>query len=120
MDGRCRAGRADAVRPLCDRRRRPSATTSIDAGSSAVRDTERLTAALRELLADADKRKRLHDSVTTFVENNDAVLGRWAAVMLNADVYAEVIDRHVELAGDLAWLSSLLGFELSRGRPREP
>jgi hypothetical protein len=28
-------------------------------------------------------------------------------------VYAEVIDRHVELAGDLAWLSSLLGFELA-------
>ena len=43
-----------------------TAATSIDAGSSAVRDTERLTAALRELLVDADKRKRLHDSVTTF------------------------------------------------------
>jgi hypothetical protein len=91
-----------------------AAATSIDAGSSAVRDTERLSAALRELLADAGKRKQLHGSVTTFVENNDAVLGRWAAVMLNADVYAEVIDRHVELAGDLAWLSSLLGFELSQ------
>jgi hypothetical protein len=91
-----------------------TATTSIDAGSRAVRDTERLTAALRELLAHADKRKLLHDNVTTFVEDNDAVLGRWAAVMLNADVYAEVIDRHVELAGDLAWLSSLLGFELSQ------
>ena len=49
----------------------------------------------------------------SFVEHNDVVLGRWAAVMLNADVYAEVIDRHVELAGDLAWLSSVLGFELS-------
>jgi hypothetical protein len=95
-----------------------AASTSIDAGSTAVRDTERLTAALRELLVDADKRKRLHDSVTTFVEDNDAVLGRWAAVMLNADVYAEVIDRHVELAGDLAWLSSLLGFELSQDDER--
>ena len=40
-------------------------------------------------------------------------IGRWAAVMLNADVYAEVIDRHVELAGDLAWVSGLLGFELT-------
>ena len=95
-----------------------TATTSIHAGSSAVRDTERLTAALRELLVDPDKRKQLHESVTTFVENNDAVLGRWAAVMLNADVYAEVIDRHVELAGDLAWLSSLLGFELSQDDAR--
>ena len=28
--------------------------------------------------------------------------------MLNVDVYAEVIDRYVELAGDLAWLGSLL------------
>jgi hypothetical protein len=92
-----------------------TAATSIDAGSSAVRDTVRLTAALRELVANADKRMRLHDKVTTFLEHNDAVLGRWAAVMLNADLYAEVIDRHVELAGDLAWLSSLLGFELAEG-----
>jgi len=36
------------------------------------------------------------------------VLGRWAAVMLNADAYAEVVDRHVELASSLAWLGSLL------------
>jgi hypothetical protein len=95
-----------------------SATTSIDAGRGAVRDTERLTAALGELLVDADKRTRLQDSVTIFVEENDAVLGRWAAVMLNADVYAEVIDRHVELAGDLAWLSSLLGFGVSQEHGR--
>jgi hypothetical protein len=95
-----------------------TAATSIQAGSSAVRDTDRLTAALRELVAHAGKRKRLHDNVTTFLEHNDAVLGRWAAVMLNADLYAEVIDRHVELAGDLAWLSSLLGFELAEGDGR--
>ena len=40
--------------------------------------------------------------------------------MLNADVYAEVIDRHVELAGDLAWASSLLGlgFAEDDGRTR--
>src|SRR5262249_16051061 len=30
------------------------------------------------------------------------------AVMLNADVYAEVIDRHVELASDISWLIGLL------------
>ena len=97
-----------------------SATAAIDAGSSAVRDTARLTAALHELVVDADMRQRLHDKVTLFVEHNDSVLGRWAAVMLNADVYAEVIDRHVELAGDLVWLSSLLAFELSEddGRTR--
>ena len=40
--------------------------------------------------------------------HNDEVLGRWAGVMLSTDLYAEVIDRHVELASDLAWLGSLL------------
>jgi hypothetical protein len=29
-------------------------------------------------------------------------------VMLNADAYAEIVDRHVELASDVAWLGSLL------------
>jgi hypothetical protein len=95
-----------------------TAATSIDAGSSAVRDTDRLTAALRELVAHPDNRRLLHDKVTIFVEHNDVVLGRWAAVMLNADAYAEVIDRHVELAGDLAWLSSVLGFELTEDEAR--
>jgi hypothetical protein len=85
---------------------------SIEAGSQAVRDTERLTSALREVLADADKRRGLHDKIVLFLEHNDEVLGRWAAVMLNSDLYAELIDRHVELAGDLAWLGSLLGFEV--------
>jgi hypothetical protein len=28
--------------------------------------------------------------------------------MLNADVYAELIDRHVELASDISWLLGLL------------
>jgi hypothetical protein len=73
---------------------------------------------VRELVAHADKRKQLHDKVTTLLEHNDAVLGRWAPVILNAGVYAEVIDRHVELAGDLAWVSSLLGFELAEGDGR--
>ena len=28
--------------------------------------------------------------------------------MLNAEIYAEIIDRHVELAGDLAWIGAIL------------
>jgi hypothetical protein len=95
-----------------------AAATSINRGASAVRDTERLTAALRALLRRRERRKQLHDKVTTILEHNDAVLGRWAAVMLNAEVYAEVIDRHVELAGDLAWASSLLGLGLAQGDGR--
>jgi hypothetical protein len=81
---------------------------SIDAGAKTVRDTERLTAAARKVVAEPDRRRRLHESVARIVVHNDEVLGRWAGVMLNTDLYAEVIDRHVELASDLAWLGSLL------------
>jgi hypothetical protein len=81
---------------------------SIDAGAQTVRDTRRLTAAARNVLADPDRRSGLHESVARTVIHNDQVLGRWAGVMLSTDRYAEVIDRHVELASDLAWLGSLL------------
>jgi hypothetical protein len=97
------------------------AAGSIEAGSRAVRDTAGLAAALRALLEDVGRRRQLRDKAAFFVQHNDEVLGRWAAVMLNSDLYAEVMDRHVELAGDLAWLDSLLAFELSedgaRARP---
>jgi hypothetical protein len=88
-----------------------AARASIDTGASAVRDTARLTAALHDVVADPGRRQRLHDEVALLARECDAVLGRWASVMLNADVYAEVVDRHVELAGDLAWLTGVLGFE---------
>ena len=73
-----------------------------------VRDTPRLAKAVHGLLIDADRRRVLRDHVARLVVHNDEVLGRWADVMLNADAYAEVVDRHVELAGSLAWLGSLL------------
>jgi hypothetical protein len=81
---------------------------ATDAAALVVRDTPRLTKAVHGLLADADRRRVLRDNVAKLVVHNDEVLGRWAAVMLNADAYAEVVDRHVELAGSLAWLGSLL------------
>jgi hypothetical protein len=84
----------------------PSA--ELDAAALAVRDTARLTTGVRDLLGDADRRQVLRDHVANLVVHNDDVLGRWAAVMLNAEAYAEVIDRHVELAGGIAWLGSLL------------
>jgi hypothetical protein len=81
---------------------------AIDAAALVVRDTPRLTKAVHGLLVDADRRRALRDHVVRLVVHNDEVLGRWAAVMLNTDAYAEVVDRHVELAGSLAWLGSLL------------
>jgi hypothetical protein len=81
---------------------------AIDAAALVARDTPRLTEAVRDLLVDAGRRRALRDRVARLVVHNDEVLGRWAAVMLNAEAYAEVVDRHVELAGSLAWLGSLL------------
>jgi hypothetical protein len=81
---------------------------AIDAAALVVRDTPRLATAVHGLLSDADRRRVLRDRVARVVVHNDEVLGRWAAVMLNADAYAEVVDRHVELASGLAWLGSLL------------
>jgi hypothetical protein len=81
---------------------------AIEAAALVVRDTPRLTKAVHGLLIDADRRGVLRDQVARVVVHNDEVLGRWAAVMLNADAYAEVVDRHVELASGLAWLGSLL------------
>lgn len=81
---------------------------SVDADARLVRDTPRLAAALREVVADEAGLRRLRDEIVVLAAHTDQVLGRWAAVMLNADVYTEVIDRHVELASELGWLESLL------------
>jgi 8-oxo-dGTP pyrophosphatase MutT (NUDIX family) len=81
---------------------------SVDANGRIVRDTPLLTAAVRHTIADEALRRELHEEIALLAAHTDEVLGRWAAVMLNADVYAEVIDRHVELASDISWLVSLL------------
>ncbi|MFZ1926972.1 MAG: hypothetical protein WAU42_12620 [Solirubrobacteraceae bacterium] len=70
-------------------------SVAIDAAALVVRDTPQLTKAVHGLLADADRRGALRDQVVRLVVHNDEVLGRWAAVMLGTDAYAEVVDRHV-------------------------
>ena len=84
------------------------APASIDAAGAAVRETVSLALAIGGLVDDADRRWRLRGEIAGFVAQSDELLSRWAAVMLNVDMYAEAIDRYVELAGDLAWLGSLL------------
>jgi hypothetical protein len=92
---------------------------SVEAGARTVRDTERLHGALRSILGDENARLRLCDEFAFLAEHADEVLGRWANVMLNAEVYAEVIDRHVELAGDIAWIDAVLeGFRPSEETSR--
>ena len=81
---------------------------SVDVNGQIARDTSRLTAAVRKAIADDALRRGLHEEIALLAGHTDELLGRWAAVMLNADVYAEVIDRHVELASDISWLLGLL------------
>ena len=81
---------------------------SVAAGSEIVHDTPRLTKAVREVIRSEDGRERLHAEIAFLADHGDDVLGKWAAVMLNSDLYTEVMDRHVELAGDIAWVGAVL------------
>ena len=84
-------------------------TAVLEDGSQAVRDTPRLAEAIARLVADPERRRFLHDGFRRFVTSSEEMLGRWASVMLGVDTYAELIDRHVELASDVSWVDSLLG-----------
>ena len=81
---------------------------SLEAGSEAVRDTPRLTAAMDETLQSADRRERLHRLIAQLVGHGEVVLGRWADVLVNSGIYAEILDRHVELYSRLYWWGSVL------------
>jgi hypothetical protein len=81
---------------------------AVDANAAIIRDTPRLTAAVRGVIADDVRRHDLHEEIALLAAHGDALLGRWAAVMLDTDAYAEIIDRHVELVSDLGWLNGLL------------
>jgi hypothetical protein len=81
---------------------------ALEAGSATVLDTPRLAAAVDEMLASADRRDKLHRLITRLRAHGQEVLGRWAAVMVNSDTYAEVVDRHVELYSRLYWWGSVL------------
>jgi hypothetical protein len=79
----------------------------VDAGRQVVRDTPRLTASVRDIVNADDRFASLRSEVAFLAEHADDVLGRWAGVMLGSEVYAEVIDRHVELGGDVAWIAGI-------------
>lgn len=92
---------------------------TLSAGARTLRDTPRMVAAMREVLADPDRRQHLHGLVERLISRSDELLGRWAGVMLNSAPYAEVIDLHVELYSRLAWVGSLLEyFEPTDDDPR--
>ena len=81
---------------------------TLAAGTEAVQDTPRLTAAMDEMLANAERREQLHRLITRLHVQGREVLGRWADVMVNSGTYAEILDRHVELYSRLYWWGSVL------------
>jgi hypothetical protein len=85
-----------------------SVSVLLEADGRAVRDTARLGAAIRQVLSDGERRQMLYQELSGCASASDELVGRWAAVMLNADAHAEVIDRHVELTSDLAWLKGFV------------
>jgi len=81
---------------------------ALASATEAVLDTPRLTAAIDDMLADADGREKLHRLIGELHGHGQEVLGRWADVMVNSGTYAEIVDRHVELYSRLYWWGSVL------------
>jgi hypothetical protein len=94
----------------------------LEESTDAVRDTPRLAAAIDEMFADADNRERLHRLIAELLGHGREVLGRWAGLMVNSGLYAEIVDRHVELYSRLYWWGSVLDesepLDEHRSRPR--
>jgi hypothetical protein len=80
----------------------------LEAGTEAVRDAAGLGAAIDGMLAGADSREQLHRKIAELLGHGQEVLGRWADVMVNSGLYAEILDRHVELYSRLYWWGSVL------------
>jgi hypothetical protein len=77
-------------------------------GAAVARDSERVSKAIRELLEDEQRRAVLQRVTVSQAEYASEVIAKWAPVMVNSGPYAQVLNRHVELAGRLEWLSSVL------------
>ena len=75
-----------------------------------ARDSERVSRAIGELLADEQRRTRLQAMSSALSNHASDVIAKWAPVMVSARSYAKVLDRHVELAGRLEWLSNVLTY----------
>jgi hypothetical protein len=97
-----------------------SVESLVQAGRVAL-DAERVARAADALIADEKRRARLQQLTTALGDHASEVIAKWAPVMVSAKPYAEVLDRHVELAARLAWLGDVLAYnEPPEGQsPRE-
>jgi hypothetical protein len=94
----------------------------LAAGGEAVLDTPRFAGSIDEMLVSAERREQLHRLIARLHAHAQEVLARWADVMVNSGIYAEIVDRHVELYSRLYWWGSVLDesdpLEEHRSRPR--
>jgi hypothetical protein len=81
---------------------------SLRAVADVARDSPRVSEAITRLLADPGPRAQLQRVCDGLGLHASDVIAKWAPVMVGARPYAEVLERHVELAGRLEWLSSVL------------
>jgi hypothetical protein len=86
-----------------------SAQSLIDAREIAL-DASRVGAAIDALLRDEQRRAQLQTMSVALSEHASEVIAKWAPVMVSARPYAEVLDRHAELAARLAWLGNVLAY----------
>jgi hypothetical protein len=86
-----------------------SVESLLQAGKVAL-DTERVARAADALIADDERRAQLQRMTVALSDHASEVIAKWAPVMVSAKPYAEVLDRHVELAARLAWLGDVLSY----------
>jgi hypothetical protein len=81
---------------------------SLVEGKEIALDAARVSRAAEELMHDEERRARLQRASVGLSNHASDVIAKWSPVMINAGPYAEVLDRHVELAARLEWLSNVL------------
>src|SRR5579871_526325 len=90
-------------------------TEDLVAAARRALDTAAVSAAARALLADESRRDLLRQIISELAAHSQAVIARWAAVMVGSGPYTDLFDHHVELQGRLDWLGEIL----AQGRPAE-
>jgi hypothetical protein len=81
---------------------------SLIEGKEVALDATRMSRAAEKLVHDEERRARLLRASGALSSHASDVIAKWSPVMINAGPYAEMLDRHVELATRLEWLNNVL------------
>jgi hypothetical protein len=81
---------------------------SLIEGKEVALDATRVSQAAEKLVHDEERRAQLLRASGGLSNHASDVIAKWSPVMINAGPYAEMLDRHVELATRLEWLNNVL------------